>query len=164
MILKYGLVSSIGTCALLFISAYVSLNKGATFEDHTSLFMVFTFVLILVELRNKLPEVSFSTAFRNTLGVSIVVSILSSVMFYCIIKYYDRYILEMHRAAVFEVIDQMEFSSEFKEAQKNHTREMGPLLFTLGFIMGGFIKHLFWSCMISIFLKKEKVESPDEQY
>ena len=88
----------------------------------------------------------------------------SSFVFYYIVKYYNRNVLDMYKVMFYDMIDHMDFSGETKEVQKNQVSAYGPVLFTIAFVVGGFIKYLFWSCMISMFLKKDKVDNPDEQY
>ncbi|HTF81784.1 MAG TPA: hypothetical protein VL947_08665 [Cytophagales bacterium] len=164
LVLKYSLVSAFGACTLLFISAYASVNRGADFEDYTSIIIMTSFVLLLLELRNRLPLVPFFIAFKSTFLVSIITIMASSFVFYYIVKYYNRNVLDMYKVMFYDMIDHMDFSGETKEVQKNQVSAYGPVLFTIAFVVGGFIKYLFWSCMISMFLKKDKVDNPDEQY
>lgn len=164
MVQKYSLVASLGSSALVFLSAYCSLHYGAGFADYTLLVIITAFVLFLFELRSREESISFKEAFKKTFTIGILVMLVTSVVFYIVIKFYNRLILDMMKNQTFEMLHSMDFPAEIADQHMSQIQSFGPLLFTIAFFIGFLVKNLFWCFIVSTFLKKEKVEYSDEQY
>lgn len=164
MVQKYSLVASLGSGALVFLSAYCSLHYGSDFADYSLLVIIIAFVLFLLELRSGAEILSFKDAFQKTFLIGTVVMIANSIVFYVVIKFYNRIILDMMKSQTSEMLDSMDFSAEIAATHMAKIESFGPLLYTIAFLIGYLVKNLFWCFIVATFLKKEKVEYSDEQY
>jgi hypothetical protein len=164
LIQKYSLVGSVGVGSMVFLSAYTSMNYGAGYSDYTIFILIASFILLLLETRSGVEQLSFGEAFKHTFLLGIIMMIPATFVFYFVIKYYNRYILEMFQTGALDVIKYLGAPKDMMELQTQKIKSNGPLLFTITFLVEFVMKTLFWSFIISTFLKKEKIEHHDEQY
>lgn len=164
LILKYGLLTALGSSLLLFLSAYASLNNGVGFQDYTLFVTLAGCGIVLYEIRKNAESVTFKFAFKHSFWVGVIATIISSLVYYFLIKYYNRYLLEVNQQIVFEALDQLSFAKESIEMQKDIIKQFSPSYFSFSYFIGLLFRNLIWSLCLASFFKKEKVQNANEQY
>ena len=156
-IIRYALIGSLLSLVITLVGHLTGIDTNPDWMIRTSL-LVLTLILFILVFRSAVlsyrdqendGSISFGKGFKITFWITVIVSLISSIFLFILLKYMDSAIIDF---SLEQAILSMEENGMDEDQIEKNLNLTSKVYTPSGFAFFGLIVNLFFGCIIALFL------------